>query len=168
MKRLVRNLEYNRNCRGRALTRDLQELGLRKGSRLEPSPSLPDVSMLEMMPLPLEVTFWVGPQNGRLTHGCPLFLLEGVTQDSWGIDLLHAWHLGPLQQFVSLCIHTLLNSGLFAPRARNLDAADVRELSLLAIKAKLFQFYQTLRTDDPSWREKGSEASWVRLALSIV
>ena len=139
MKRLVRNLEYNRNCRGRALTRDLQELGLRKGSRLEPSPSLPDVSMLEMMPLPLEVTFWVGPQNGRLT-----------------------------QQFVSLCIHTLLNSGLFAPRARNLDSADVRELSLLAIKAKLFQFYQTLRTDDPSWREKGSEASWVRLALSIV
>ena len=160
MNEIVRNLEYNRKKRGRALVRDLVLLGLRKGWRLEPSAAVPDVSQVERTQLPVEVTFWIGPEDGRLTHTCPLFRLEGVTLDTWSIDIMHAWHLGPMQQFISLSIHSCLNTGLFGPRTRRMNAEDIRELALLSIKSELFQFYKMLRDTDPDWRKKGSEVTW--------
>ena len=44
--------------RGLALTRDFPELGLVAGDRVEPSATLPDVSMLETVATPVIVTFW--------------------------------------------------------------------------------------------------------------
>ena len=163
LRTIARNLEYNRDARGRHLVRDvdLPQLRLRKGWRLEPSRSLPDVAQFEFQAVPFEATFWVAPRTARLTHSCPLYLLEGVSHKSWSIDLMHAWHLGPLQQLVSLAIHTCISSGVFSPRTANMAPADVRELALLAIKAELFQFYKILRSEDPDWRQKGSEACWL-------
>ena len=158
MGEICRNLEYSRKRRGRALVRDLPRFGLSKGWRVEPSRNVPDVSELENTALPVDVTFWTGPEDGRLTHMCPLFLLEGLTLDTWSIDIMHAWHLGPMQQFISLAIHSCLNSGVFSPQNRNMPAEDIREVGLLNIKSELFQFYKLLRDTDPEWRKKGSEA----------
>ena len=115
LRTIPRNLEYNRDARGRHLVRDvdLPQLRLRKGWRLEPSRSLPDVAQFEFQAVPFEATFWVAPRTARLTHSCPLYLLEGVSHNSWSIDLMHAWHSGPLQQLVSLAIHTCISSGVF-------------------------------------------------------
>ena len=71
---------------------------------------------------------------------------------------MHAWHLGPMQQFISLAIHSCHNSGVFSPQNRNMPAEDIREVALLNIKSELFQFYKLLRDTDPEWRKKGSEA----------
>ena len=158
LRTIARNLEYSTADRGRHLITDLARFGLRKGWRLEPSRSLPDVSQFENQEVPLRVIFWTGARNERLTHMCPLFLLEGLTHDTWSIDILHTWHLGPMQQFISLATHAFIASGVFSPRAANMEAADVRELALMAIKAELFQFYKQLRSTDPRWRDKGSEA----------
>ncbi|CAE7837060.1 unnamed protein product [Symbiodinium sp. CCMP2592] len=157
LRTIARNLEYSRLDRGRHLTADLPRYGLRKNWRLEPSRRLPDVSQLEYQELPLRVIFWIAPRDARLTHMCPLFSLEGVTQDSWSIDIMHAWHLGPMQQFISLAMHSFIASGVFSPRSVNIEASELRELALLAIKAELFQFYKNLRSTDQRWREKGSE-----------
>lgn len=160
LRTIARNLEYGTADRGRHLIADLPRFGLQKGWRVEPSRSLPDVSQLENQQIPVRVVFWTAARNARLTHMCPLFSLEGLTQDTWSIDIMHTWHLGPMQQFISLAIHSFIASGVFSPRAANMEAADVRELALLAIKAELFQFYRQLRRDDPAWKEKGSEVSW--------
>ena len=163
LRTIARNMEYNRDARGRQLVRDvhLPQLRLRKGWWLEPSRSLPDVAQFEFQAVPFEATFWTAPRNAPLTHGCPLFLLEGVGHNNWCIDLMHAWHLGPLQQLVSLVIHACINSDIFSPRTANMAASDIREVALMAIKAELFQFYKILRAEDPDWKQKGSEACWL-------
>ena len=161
LQRLVtRNLVYNKKLRGRVLTTSLPELGLCKGSRLEPTSQLADVASFEYVATPFKACFWVGPEDARLTHMCPLFRLHGVTLDTWAIDIMHAWHLGPLQQLVSLSLHFCMDCGLWAPRTTQLAAADRKEMSLLAIKAELFQFYKEIRNTDPEWRQKGTEATW--------
>ena len=141
-------LEYKYKRRGRALVRDLPALGLRRGARLEPTAALPDVGMFEHTPLPFEATFWVGPEGARLTHSCVLFKIPGVSLDTWAIDIMHTWHLGPIQQLVSLALHFCINSGIFAPRTQNLDASDMQEMSLLTIKSELFLFYKEIRESD--------------------
>ena len=163
---IARTLEYSKKRRGRALVADLRVLGLRKGARLEPTTSLPDVGKFETADLPLECTFWVAADNARLTHACPLFRLPGVTLDTWAIDIMHTWHLGPVQQYVSLSLHFCIDSGLWAPRSLNILAADRNEVSLLAIKSELFVFYKEIRATSPDWRRKGTEAT--RLELNMM
>ncbi|CAE6971965.1 unnamed protein product [Symbiodinium sp. CCMP2592] len=158
MRTITRHLEYKKATLGRALVCDLPQLGLRKGWRLEPCPGLPDVGQFEFTPLPFDCTFWVGPEDGRLTHGCPLFDIPGLTWESWAIDIMHSWHLGPLQQLVSLTLHFCIGSGLFAPKTIHLNASDRQQMSLLVIKSELFLFYQQLRELDPEWKRKGTEA----------
>ena len=159
LRTIVRNLEYNHKRRGRILTTNLPRLGLCRGWRLEATSSLPDVGKLEAAEPPLDILFWTADTDARLVHTNPLFRLEGVSLSTWSIDVMHAWHLGPMQQHISLTVHACIDSGVFAPRTVHMDAAGVREVSLLAIKAELFQFYKELRSSDPEWKNKGSEAA---------
>ena len=92
-------------------------------------------------------------------HDCPLLQLSGVGLEMWSLDIMHSWHLGPLQLLVSLAFNFCLDSGLWAPTSTGLDAAEKRKLSLFAIKAELFQFYRDQKKD-PSWVGKSSEVSW--------
>ena len=140
MRTILRHLEYKKAARGRALVCNLPQLSLRKGDRLEPSAALPDVAQFENTPVPFDCTFWVAPEDARLTHGCPLFQVPGVSWSTWAIDIMHSWHLGPLQQLISLTFHFCIGSGLFAPRTVHLDAADRNQMSLLVIKSELFVF----------------------------
>ena len=158
MRTILRHLEYKKAARGRALVCNLPQLSLRKGDRLEPSAALPDVAQFENTPVPFDCTFWVAPEDARLTHGCPLFQVPGVSWSTWAIDIMHSWHLGPLQQLISLTFHFCIGSGLFAPRTVHLDAADRNQMSLLVIKSELFVFYQQLRESDADWKRKGTEA----------
>ena len=95
-------------------------------------------------------SWWVGADDARLVHDCPLLQLSGVGLEMWSLDIMHSWHLGPLQLLVSLAFNFCLDSGLWAPTSTGLDAAEKRKLSLFAIKAELFQFYRDQKKD-PSW-----------------
>ena len=99
---------------------------------------------------------------------CPLFRLPGVSLDTWAIDVMHTWHLGPIQQLVSLSLHFCLESGLWAPMSSGIDAADKKEISLMGIKTELFAFYKELREGDSEWRRKGTEVSWLTSELFSV
>ena len=92
LRTIARNLEYNRDARGRHLVRDvdLPQLRLRKGWRLEPSRSLPDVAQFEFQAVPFEATFWVAPRTARLTHSCPLYLYIGRGQPQQLVDRFDA------------------------------------------------------------------------------
>ena len=57
----------------RALRAPIPSLGLRSGDRLEPSPELPDVAMLETLQLPSTVVFWRLANETICKHRCPLW-----------------------------------------------------------------------------------------------
>lgn len=154
-KRIFRYLVYKDKQRGRVLAQAIPELGLSQWARLMPSPELPDVASFEFMTVPFQCSWWVAPLDARLTHDCPLLELKGVGLEMWSLDLMHGWHLRPLQLLVSLILNFCLDSGLWAPQT-GLDLTDTRKVSLLAIKAELFQFYKIKRAD-PDWVGKGSE-----------
>lgn len=164
---IYQKLVYKKKLRGRVLNGDVPALGLRKGHRLMPTPDLLDVAQFEFMAPPFVTSWWIGPENGRLVHDCPLLELAGVGLETWSLDILHSWHLGPLQLLVSLALNYCLDSGLWAPSSVGLDAAEKRKLSLFAIKSELFQFYRDQK-NDPQWEGKCSEVSWTDFIFSPV
>ena len=154
--KIYQNLLYKKKWRGRTLVKSLPQSGLLKNSRLMPTPSMPDVGNFEFQRIPFEASWWVGPEDGRLLHDCPLLLLTGVGLETFSLDIMHSWHLGPLQLLVSKALNFCLDSGLWYPRTSTTEAADRRRLSLLAIKSELFLWYREQRKD-PDWLGKGSE-----------
>ena len=144
--------------------RAFPQLGLPKHARLLPSQALPDVGKFEFTPTPFPATFWTASADARLTHDCPLLALSGVGLESFSLDIMHTWHLGPLQLLVSLCINFFLDTGLWAPAnsGGRVDASDKKKVALLAIKAELFQWYKEQRKD-ADWRARGTEASCLKL-----
>lgn len=123
-----------------------------------PSVELPDVGLLEHRPLPLKTSWWVAPLDARVVHDCPLLMLSGVGLESWSLDIMHTWHLGPIQLLVSMSFNYCLDSGLWCP-ATHIDSEEKRKLGLLALKAELYQWYREMRKD-PDWLGKGSEETW--------
>ena len=136
---------------------DFPKLGLKKFSRLIPTRDLQDVAGFEFKETPFSASFWVLSLEGRLVHDCPLMDAPGIGLEMWSLDIMHGWHLGPLQQLVSMSLNYCLETSLWAPPTL-LDAEERRRLGLLAIKAELHQWYKLQRLD-PEWRAKGSEAS---------
>ena len=80
--------------RGRSLAGPVEEAGLLKGDRLEPSPSLPDVGDFEgIQSFPAQVTFWRPSRSTLLHHRSPLWdrSLGICPVRSIAIDLLHTF-----------------------------------------------------------------------------
>jgi hypothetical protein len=137
----VEVLKYKEGKLGRVLTKKIS--GLPAGSRLEPSPNLPDVADFEVAPCPFQARFFVGSDRSRWLHNCPLFeVIPNFALDSWGIDLLHTWCLGPLAGFVGLCLKTFLESRAFLREARGLPAKDAAKVGLGRVKEAMFAFFR--------------------------
>lgn len=141
---------------GRALTNRVPELGLAKGNRLMPCPDMQDVANFEYKSAPFEAVFWVGGIHDRLLHDNPLLLVEGLGLGTFSVDLMHTWHLGPMQQLVSLSLHCCLGAEILNPYTLSLSAEDRKKVGLMAIKADLFQWYKE-QHKDPEWVAKGTE-----------
>ena len=161
---IYRCLAYKRKYRGRTLIEDIPALGLSKGNRLEPSPSMPDVAMFETKDVPFLCTFWIGDIHGRVVHGNPLVDICGFVIELWGIDILHTWCLGPIQAFVAFVIHLLIASGVYYKKLPWLDQEDADRISLNFIKAELFAWYKSMRRD-PHWRRTGTEVWNLSMAM---
>lgn len=146
------------------LTAAIPELGLPKFARLMPTSSMPDVGKFEHLPVPFLSQWWVASLDARVVHDCPLTSLSGVGLETWSLDLMHGWHLGPMQLLVSLSLNFCLGSGLWAPDT-SMDAGDRKRISLLAIKAELFHWYKSQRQNS-DWHTKGSEAPLHRFRFS--
>jgi hypothetical protein len=156
--RIFRQLVYRKDCRGRALSTHINELGLRKYDRILPSRSLPDVATFETQTLPFTVTFWRMGKGDRVIHDCPLLTeVPADLYDAWVVDGLHTWALGGLGAYVGLVIKFCLDSKVFAPMVPFIDPKDEDRLALLAIKALLQAYYRDKRKD-PDFQRTGTEA----------
>ena len=127
--------------RGRRLDKDLPELGLRKGDRLEPSPELSDTAAFDKLrPLHGErllVTFWRTSEETSVKHACPLFAPEtGLSPArSIAVDWLHCLSLGIWLNYISVVIYGVIDGDAFG---RATATARERRLHVLAeLKARM-------------------------------
>ena len=154
-KQIVCKLAYKKNCMGRALGEHIPQLSLQKYDRLLPTKTLPDVAAFETILLPFICHFWRICKNDRVIHPSPLLTdIPGCSYDSWVVDGLHAWALGPLSAYVSTALHFCMRSKVFAPQLPYTDLADCDRLSLVAIKALLQVFYRKRKSDE-DWKRTG-------------
>ena len=152
-------LVYRRDSRGRTLTKAFRALGFPKGSRLEPSASLPDVGLFEQLETPFTCKFYVGGEGGRVLHDSPFLRIPGVSLESWNIDILHTFHFGPLSTYITVTLRRMLmDTDIWKPSIVGLDKEEQSKLSLLCLRAELQSHYKLRRQTDPDWANKGSEA----------
>ena len=108
-------------AKGCILARNVEDLGLLKGDRLDPSPELRDVGKFEETVLPVLVIFWRAHKDndGKLLDGTlrrnPLFDREvGITPaTTLMVDTLHTLYLGVYQRYVMHVIWHALDSNLW-------------------------------------------------------
>ena len=143
VQRLVsERLRYDKRSdgpKGRALTRDIPELGLAEDDRLEPSPELRDVGLFEDMTPPFTVTFWRCSLDTITRHRSPLFSdAVGATARIMTIDLLHGLNLGVMSVFGRVAIWRLLTCGAYG----RVGAADENlQVVVMVLRNELMTFY---------------------------
>ena len=138
---------------GLCLTQDYTPLGLRKGDRLDPTPSLPDIgNFFELCCCPVDVTFWRPDRATLARHRNPLFsLATGITPyRCLTTDLLHAFYLGIVKQLACTCFWFLIQSGLWGPPGGTEEERLERAREALVIR--LFQWYRARHQLHPEER----------------
>ena len=109
----------HRGSHGRALTADVDALGLKWGDRLEPFELLQDVGLGfdELEPSaerPVQLLFWRPSSASRAKHRNPLFSAgTGITIHSLLEEFMHCFHLGVLKDFLTQLVWELLLSDAF-------------------------------------------------------
>ena len=130
--------------RGRVLNRDINDFGLRlrKGDRLEPCPSLPDVGEFEFVTVfPLRVVFWSVIDSTLAYHRSPLWIERlGVTPTRCiALDLLHCFYLGPMHNWSKFVVWRFLQGGIWGNQQPT--AVEAHLAAVAGLKAELKIFY---------------------------
>ena len=152
---LVRKLQpllrYDRRkvaagSRGRALTRDVPEVGLLAGDRIEPTERLPDVSLFEQLcPGVLdkaEVTFWRRSEETICLRRSPLWNADvGITPERVVcLDVMHTMHLGCMQDLCMTITMRLINVGTC--RGTGATEKETMQAAVRFLKRDLLMWYR--------------------------
>ena len=131
---------------GRALTDDVGRLGLRKGDRLEPTPTLLDVADFDSVAeFPYTATFWRRDAESRVRHRNPLMDSSlGLTHERLALDLLHTLFLGPALVLVGHVFWFLIEHNVWRVGAGT--AADRWQLSVQQLRTVLIAWYKEQRS----------------------
>lgn len=142
--RLRAALQYDKKkagSYGRTFQLDFPELGISKGDRLEPTPTMPNVAFFDDAPVPFTVITWRPTLETGSRHRNPLFdPATGMSPLSLGIDWLHTLSLGVFQVTLQHVIWDLLEANIY-----NIGGpfSSVFELGVARLRQDLFRWYQT-------------------------
>ncbi len=92
-----------------------------------------------------------------MLHESPILTIPGVSMLQFFIDLLHTWHLGPLQAYIAMALWLVLDLQPWGMAPHFLDAEDAHRIGLMHLKGKLRSHYTRRRATDEDWNKKGSE-----------
>ena len=130
--------------RGRCLAKDMPELGLCKGDRLEPSPSLMNCSAIDKMEPdgPARLLFWRRAFETMARRRCALFdPTIGLTpQLTLAPDWLHALSLGVFKFILAFLFRMMLERDVL--RFGGTDKSDMAQRYASFLKAFLSQWYK--------------------------
>jgi hypothetical protein len=158
VKQLVfQNLRYMAKGKGRCLFGPIPILGLHAMDRLEPCALLRDVAKFEHQTCPFDVLFWRGDKDDRIYHNSPLMNIPGASTDLYGIDLLHTWGLGVMQNFVGFVLWYCIRSKIGYTQLPWLSKDEENKIGVLHLKSELWAFYAERRKHDKRWSAKGSQ-----------
>lgn len=131
------------SSRGWALVHAVEELGLERGDRLEPSPDMLMVTSFFTQPRPFQAKFWRRSLETAARHRNPLFSASlGVTPLTViGVDSLHTVALGVCKYWSSRAAHALIDGNAFGVQ-RASDAVRF-ETSVASLRSLLFAWYET-------------------------
>lgn len=137
--------------KGRALASAIPELRLRRGDRLEPCHSLPDVHMIDTAKLPVLALFWRAGQHPTTHHRHPVLNETlGIGIDTFSIDVLHTLHLGVFQFWIGRVLWVFFEADVF--RTQHTGMED-------CIKATLAEFCARLKDWYPRYKRKLGESA---------
>jgi hypothetical protein len=69
-------------------------------------------------------------------------LWAGLTVESWVVDLLHTWALGPLAALIAFVLTFCLQAKLFHPCSPHINSEDAERLALVQIRALMMRHYK--------------------------
>ena len=149
--RVIKNsLHYDKRkateaSRGRALTVDMPDLGLRKGDRLQPNPLLPDIGTFEKQTPPFECMFWRRTAETRVRQPNPLLMNaeNGITTRTFCVDTLHCLYLGTALEYCCSALWMLIREDVFETESTTIYERQC--LSTLRIRNELWQWYKDQR-----------------------
>ena len=145
---LKATLDYDKRpdgSRGRRLREDLTigtpPVSLRLNDRVEPTPEMPYVLLLDKAPLPLTLVFWRRSAETRARRRNPFFKREhGTTLDRCMVfDWLHTLSLGTIQDTLKYFMHQLFLVDAWGTNQSTYVSKVGMSTSI--IQAELFQWY---------------------------
>ena len=128
--------------RGRCLQADLAELNLKKGDRLEPSPTLLDTGCnFDQLIWPQTFTFWRRSEETTCRHRNPLYADDICTSPdkTTAFDWLHTLSWGVFKVFLTWFVHQLWEANVFGVPGKG-DAVIIASTPIL--KSHLFAWYK--------------------------
>ena len=136
---------------GRSLTTDYPPLQLKTGDRLEPSPTLLNVSDFDKVVVfvpPLKVISWRRSRETIMKRRCALWNEAiGLKEDIIVYDVLHTFLLGPLLLFCVKTLWVLLLRGQWGLYERT--AEERNRVGILMAWQALKEFYREWRVQNP-------------------
>ena len=131
--------------RGIALVRDIDNLNLEKGDRLEPHAGMPDIGAIEHIKLDegqtVRLLFWRKRLESLARHRNPLFSerLGTTPQRVLTLDWLHILSLGVWKQCLGPFVQTLFQQDVWQTKTTTVESRA--EASTLRMKSDLFAWY---------------------------
>jgi hypothetical protein len=163
---IVQHLEYNKDGLGRVLTADLVRFRLSAGDRLIPSSSCPDTESFGSLRCPVRVSFLRCGKESRIVNLSPLFDIPGFSISRYAIDLMHGWHLGPLQSLVGEIFWLMIRTNVWTHTTRWLSQPLRDKISIVSLKSELWAYYRDRRQRDPTFARSGTEVPlWAACGL---
>ena len=146
------SLVLNNKYKGLALNKQVPSLKLIVGDRLEPSPKLRNTKDFDTVSkFPYLVLFWrAGPS---VHHRHPLINGTLMSFSSFGIDVLHALHLGVYLFWCVRAIWLLILNDVFDTRCTRKE--ELISASLQEIKQRLHDWYPAYEASIPPDFRKG-------------
>lgn len=163
---LYRKMRYDKKHMGRTMIIDVPECGLTVGDRLIPNGVLMDVSDFETTPCPFEAHFWRITKDSRLMYPSPMMNIEGFGVENYCVDLLHSWHLGPLQNYIGAVFWFMIESSVWKPEIAWLCKEQQYRLSMLRLKSEMWAYHEDRRRNDSHWAASGSKVVHISSRLS--
>ena len=164
---LYTNLRFDDKGGGRIVICDLPQLGLLAMDRLVPNKDVLDVGSFQILDPPFTALFWRITGRSRVVYPSPVLAIEGAGTHLYGIDILHTWHLGPLQNYIGCALWCLIKTSVWQPKVPWLRAEHGYRLALMRIKAEMWSYYAERGKTDPDWARTGSKAIPVPTSIPL-
>jgi hypothetical protein len=148
-------LVFKKKHKGRALSQDIPELGLKQNDRLVAIPSMLDTmdfdKLSNLEECPALICFWRPTQDAKVHHRNPLLDASlGIGITSFSIDEMHCVHLGIMKVYIGTVFWRLLLANIFGLKLSTQD--DLVSVGLQNIMILLAEWY-------PKERDRGGSKS---------